>query len=243
MTAIIPKNSTSKIAFLMLLVAFSVSSCKKEPSETAKKLMAKTWQYSTNANLDNGTAGNISLGGDVKSMADFASEKLSFYDDKKTKKLAYEKKYGSGFLSTAIRGFFEMGEGDKKVILKEWDNKAGKEKEPMIYKIEELTDEKLVLIREKDNVKSIYFDINKMPKEEVKTTPNTNNKTTTTKQPKERVAKNGEWKVGEKLEVLWKNTWYKATILEAKDKKYKIRYDGFGEKWDEWVDDSRMSVL
>lgn len=136
-----------------------------------------------------------------------------------------------------------MGEGDKKVILKEWDNKAGKEKEPMIYKIEELTDEKLVLIREKDNVKSIYFDINKMPKEEVKTTPNTNNKTTTTKQPKERVAKNGEWKVGEKLEVLWKNTWYKATILEAKDKKYKIRYDGFGEKWDEWVDDSRMSVL
>ena len=45
---------------------------------------------------------------------------------------------------------------------------------------------------------------------------------------------------GDLVEVEWKNSWYKAQILEAGDGKYKIRYDGYSESWDEWVDNSRI---
>ncbi|MFN3317010.1 MAG: hypothetical protein ACK40K_09380, partial [Raineya sp.] len=97
-------------------------SCKKkELSETAKKLMAKTWKYDTNANLAGGSESvenatgiksNIQLGGDLKKIADFASETLSFYEDKKNNKLAYSKKYGSGILSTSVLGWWELKDND-----------------------------------------------------------------------------------------------------------------------------------
>jgi len=48
------------------------------------------------------------------------------------------------------------------------------------------------------------------------------------------------YRVGDRLEVEWKGTWYKAEILETKDGAYKIRYDGFSSAWDEWVQPARM---
>lgn len=46
--------------------------------------------------------------------------------------------------------------------------------------------------------------------------------------------------VGEKAEVSWSGGWYNATVLEIGEGRYKIRYDGWGSEWDEWVTPSRM---
>lgn len=48
------------------------------------------------------------------------------------------------------------------------------------------------------------------------------------------------WAVGALIEVNWKGSWYKASILDARDGKYKIHYDGYGPEWDEWVTPGRM---
>jgi hypothetical protein len=48
--------------------------------------------------------------------------------------------------------------------------------------------------------------------------------------------------VGEKAEVSWSGGWYKATILEIGEGRYRIRYDGWGSEWDEWVTPSRMRL-
>jgi len=50
------------------------------------------------------------------------------------------------------------------------------------------------------------------------------------------------WKVGDACEVQWKGTWYKSKVLEIKDGKYKIHYEGWDKKWDEWVTTKRMRV-
>jgi hypothetical protein len=56
-------------------------------------------------------------------------------------------------------------------------------------------------------------------------------------------AQNANFKVGDKIEVEWKRSWYKAEILEVKDGKFKIHYDGFDNSWDEWVKPERMRFL
>ena len=52
--------------------------------------------------------------------------------------------------------------------------------------------------------------------------------------------KNATYKKGEKVEVLWGKKWYKSTVLEVKDKKYKIHYEGWGDNFDEWVTAEKM---
>ena len=54
------------------------------------------------------------------------------------------------------------------------------------------------------------------------------------------VAQIANYKVGDKIEVQYNSTWYKAVVLEAKDDSYKIRYDGYSSSWDEWVKPERM---
>ena len=49
-------------------------------------------------------------------------------------------------------------------------------------------------------------------------------------------------KVGEKVNVIWNGTWYKSTILEIKNGKFKVHYDGWGSEWDEWVTSDRIKV-
>ena len=46
--------------------------------------------------------------------------------------------------------------------------------------------------------------------------------------------------VGDAVEVKWKSSWYPASVLETKNGKYKIHYDGYSDSWDEWVGPSRI---
>lgn len=46
--------------------------------------------------------------------------------------------------------------------------------------------------------------------------------------------------VGAKVQVKWKGRWYPAVILEVKDAKYKIHYEGYESSWDEWVTQARI---
>ena len=44
----------------------------------------------------------------------------------------------------------------------------------------------------------------------------------------------------ERVEALWKGTWYRATVLERDGQRARVRYAGFGAEWDEWVGPDRL---
>ena len=46
--------------------------------------------------------------------------------------------------------------------------------------------------------------------------------------------------VGSKVQVFWGAKWWPATVMQVKDDKYFIHYDGWGSNWDEWVTTARM---
>lgn len=46
--------------------------------------------------------------------------------------------------------------------------------------------------------------------------------------------------VGEKVEVEWKEAWYRARILQVKGGSHYITYAGYGKEWDEWVSSKRI---
>lgn len=45
---------------------------------------------------------------------------------------------------------------------------------------------------------------------------------------------------GTSVEVEWKKSWYPARVLEASHGLHRVRYDGYGEEWDEWVGPRRI---
>ena len=45
---------------------------------------------------------------------------------------------------------------------------------------------------------------------------------------------------GAQVEVNWKGEWYPAAVLEEEDGVHLVRYDGYGEEWDEWVGAGRI---
>jgi hypothetical protein len=47
-------------------------------------------------------------------------------------------------------------------------------------------------------------------------------------------------RVGERLEVKWKDAWYRAQIVDAKSQSFKIHYAGYDDGWDEWVSADRL---
>lgn len=51
------------------------------------------------------------------------------------------------------------------------------------------------------------------------------------------------FKQGDVVEVEWKGSWYKATILEANNGKYKIHYEGYGDDQNEEVDEKRIRKI
>ena len=57
---------------------------------------------------------------------------------------------------------------------------------------------------------------------------------------KKKINNLSEYKVNDKVLVVWNSDWYPATILEVKDQQYKITYDGFSSSWDEWVTIDRI---
>ncbi len=48
------------------------------------------------------------------------------------------------------------------------------------------------------------------------------------------------WQVGSKVEAFSSKKWSPGSIVEIKDGKYKIRWDGWGEGWDQWVTSAEL---
>lgn len=49
-----------------------------------------------------------------------------------------------------------------------------------------------------------------------------------------------DWKTGDKLEIKWGSSWYKGEVIEVDGERYKVRYDGYGSRWDEWTGADRL---
>jgi hypothetical protein len=59
----------------------------------------------------------------------------------------------------------------------------------------------------------------------------------------ETAAATAAYKTGDKVQVLWKESWYPAEVLEVTaDGQYKIHYDGFDASYDETVGTDRMKL-
>ena len=50
----------------------------------------------------------------------------------------------------------------------------------------------------------------------------------------------GTARQGERIEVEWKEKWFRAEISESSEDRCKIHYIGFADSWDEWVGPDRM---
>jgi len=167
-----------KLTHLILSMAVSTAlilttSCgggggpKVELTEKGKLITSITWKLDPSATLEgitneikdtSGITADIKLEGDVKKLANFAAETLVLaIDEDDQSKLSYSKTYGEGFLSTSIAGYWNFNADESAIIMREWDKVAGQEKEPVTYKIVELSAEKLVLQREGDSAPNIYF--------------------------------------------------------------------------------------
>jgi hypothetical protein len=161
------KMITSIVIAGALSLMVSCGGNKASLSEKGKLLLSKNWKLDPNATLKGstdtlkGTTGvtaNIELKEDVKAFADFLSETLKFaVDGKDESKLSYSRTIGEGLLSSSVLGYWTFNADESGLILREWDSAAGKEKDPVNYKIVELTSEKLVLLKDGDATPNYYF--------------------------------------------------------------------------------------
>lgn len=172
------KNLAKSISLLGLVsLFFVVVSCgggkdaakedKVVLTEKGQLLTSITWKLDPNATIKGSTdviedttniVADIQLQGDVKAFADFVAETVVFGQDQKDpSKLSYSRTIGEGFLSSSVLGYWNFNEDESAIIMKEWDSQLGKEKEPVTYKIIELTSEKLVIQKEGDMSPNIYF--------------------------------------------------------------------------------------
>lgn len=47
-------------------------------------------------------------------------------------------------------------------------------------------------------------------------------------------------RLGERVEVLWHDKWYRAQIIDVKEQQFRISYVNFDSSWDEWVGTDRI---
>lgn len=47
-------------------------------------------------------------------------------------------------------------------------------------------------------------------------------------------------RLGERTEVVWKDKWYRAQIIDVKKDQFRIHYVNYDDTWDEWVGTDRM---
>ncbi len=145
-------------AIALIAVSFLVScggSSKVKVSDTGKLLMAHNWKLQPNESLDasadslqdgTGIDAHVQLDGDVGDFMDFIAETLSFdYDGKDNTKLAYSSTLGEGIFSIETLGWWTISDDDSELTLMEWDSSAGKAKDGVVYKIKDISDEKLIL--------------------------------------------------------------------------------------------------
>lgn len=52
-----------------------------------------------------------------------------------------------------------------------------------------------------------------------------------------------QYAIGKEVEVLWKKTWYPATVLKVEDGIHLIHYTDYDSNWDEWVASKRIRTV
>ena len=157
------KNSILGILSLVLILGMTACGGKGGKfSAKTKKMMGKKWTYDVEASrkavgkamedagIKNGSD-VVNLKGDVKKIANFAaSHSLQFYKSKG--KLAWQKKWGKGLLSSTTKGWANWkDEGETSIELLGFNGKG----KNAVFKVEEVGDKKLVLLNEA-NRKKIY---------------------------------------------------------------------------------------
>ncbi len=162
------------LSFILIGAMAFMAACGGGNSENAVKLSEKgklltsiSWKLDANATLKGttdkvkdttGITADIELKDDVKAFADFLAETVVFGIDENDKsKLSYSRTIGEGLFSSSTLGFWEFNADETAIIMKEWDKEKSAEKAPVTYKIQELTKEKLVLLKEGDASPNIYF--------------------------------------------------------------------------------------
>lgn len=144
------------VACFALVLAVGMTACGgKKISAKTKQLMNKRWVYDAEATrAEAGKALNKSTGiknasdvtnlkGDVKTIGNLLmNHTLQIYKSKKGK-LAWQRSKGKGVLSSKVRGFFKWKDKDETEMVLMGYNGKGKD---ATFKIEEMTDNKLVLI-------------------------------------------------------------------------------------------------
>jgi len=141
------------LLFSMVALMFFAVSCGGGGADKVKlsekgKMMTKTWKYDSNGTVSEATGDSTEvLKKDVKKIADFLTGTLRFVYNKKGE-LTFERKYGSGFLSTSTTGWWKFNADETGITMEDWDKKEGKRKPGVNYKIIELTADKLVLEEE-----------------------------------------------------------------------------------------------
>jgi hypothetical protein len=51
------------------------------------------------------------------------------------------------------------------------------------------------------------------------------------------------FKKGAKVQVLWHNKWYNATIIEIKAPKFKVHFTKFSDAWDTWTTSDKIRKM
>ncbi|MDX2109386.1 MAG: Tudor-knot domain-containing protein [Verrucomicrobiota bacterium] len=49
-----------------------------------------------------------------------------------------------------------------------------------------------------------------------------------------------DYTIGEGVEILWHDKWHPGSILDVKESKFRVNYEGINESWDEWVPATRL---
>lgn len=155
------------IVFAFLCLVACGGGPKVKLSEKGQLITSITWKLDASETLKSATdslkdttgiIADIKLEKDVKKFIDFVSETLQLGIDKgDPSQLSYSKTYGEGLFSKTILGYWEFNADESAIIMREWDKEANKEKEPVTYKIVELSKNKLILQKEGDITANIYF--------------------------------------------------------------------------------------
>lgn len=158
------------VSLFIATIVITLVSCgggEVKVSEKGQMLIDHSWKLQIqdvineatgNVKDETGVNADIKLDGDVADFANFLAETITFARDNSDKtKLAYERKIGEGLFSSSVVGWWELSEDEKYIIMKEWDSNAGAEKAGVKYEIKELTNEKLVILKEGYQTPNIYM--------------------------------------------------------------------------------------
>ena len=155
------------IALMIPVLLFIFSACNdvnnhKGLSRKGKLLSSVTWKYDSNAsirgdeNINEDSEGFV-LKDDVKKIGDFFTGTLRFGEDKTDpEKLSYERKYGKGFFSVSVQGWWEFNDNETAIIMKEWDDINKKELPSETKQIIKLTKDRLIL-KDKQGIEHFYI--------------------------------------------------------------------------------------